>query len=114
MFGSNYQLKEKVDDMKKHYRIANPIRFFIFILLCVLTIAFTVSTIVGMNKANATSVSTYRQIVIQADDTLWNIAEEYCSDDIDLRDYISDVCEINDINVNNIQVGDVIFVPVYS
>lgn len=100
--------------MKKHYRIVKPFRFFIFILLCVLTIAFTTSTIIGLNKANAASVSTYKQIVIQADDTLWNIAEEYCSDEIDIRDYISDVCEINDISVNNIQIGDVIFVPVYS
>lgn len=99
--------------MKKHYRVANPIRFFIFVLICVMTIAFAGSTLLGMDKANAASVSTYRQVEIQADDTLWNIAEQYCSDSIDIRDYINEVCEINDISLNNIHAGDVIFVPVY-
>lgn len=100
--------------MKKHYKIVKPFRFFVFILICVLIIAFAASTIIGLNKASAATVNTYRQVVIQTNDTLWNIAEEYCSDDIDIRDYILDVCEINDIYVNNLQAGDVIFVPIYS
>lgn len=99
--------------MKRHYRIANPVRFFIFILICVTTIAFAGSTIMGLSKANAAAVSTYRQVEIQADDTLWNIAEQYCSENVDIRDYISEVCEVNDISLNNIQAGDIIFVPVY-
>jgi len=101
--------------MRGHrYRIVNPFRFFIFILVMVMLIAFASATLISNSKAEASSVTTYMQVVVDDNDTLWTIAESYCNVNMDLRDYIYDVCEINDIDSNDVlHAGDVLFVPLY-
>lgn len=100
--------------MKKTYRIVKPIRFFVFILICVISVTFVGISIINNNHASASSVSTYKQVVVQTDGTLWDIAEDYCSNEMDIRTYIRDICEINDINPENLRAGDEIFVPIYN
>lgn len=109
---------ETVIEMKRsnrhHYRIANPIRFFIFVLVCILVIAFAGISIVGAADAEASDIRTYRQVVIQEDDNLWNLVERYNPDaNINVRDAVYDIYEINDIDADDIQPGDEIFIPVY-
>lgn len=97
------------------YKIVNPIRFFIFICICVFTLAFVGYTIINADSAQAASVNTYKQVVIHENESLWNSASEYCPNNMDMRDYIDDICEINDITSNDVfQPGDVVFVPIYS
>jgi hypothetical protein len=99
---------------KHHYRIAKPFRFFVFILICIMTIVFAGYSIVGAADAQATDVRTYRQVVIQEDDNLWNLVERYNPDaNINVRDAVYDIYEINDIDADDIQPGDTIFVPIY-
>ncbi|MBQ0018719.1 MAG: LysM peptidoglycan-binding domain-containing protein [Clostridiales bacterium] len=101
--------------MRGHrYRIVNPVRFFIFILAVVMMIAFASATLIKSGNAEASSVDTYMQVVVEDRDSLWSIAESYCNTNMDLRDYIDDVCEINDIDSNDmLHEGDVLFVPLY-
>ena len=99
---------------RQHYRIVNPIRFFIFILISVMILTFAAVTIVNHGKAEAASVNTYMQVVVDDHDNLWSIAEGYCSNNMDMRDFIDDICEVNDIDVNDyLQPGDVLFIPLY-
>lgn len=97
-----------------YYRIANPFRFFIFVLVCIMVITFAGISIVGAADAEATDIRTYRQVVIQENDNLWNLVERYNPDaNINIRDAVYDIYEINDIDADDIQPGDEIFIPVY-
>ena len=85
-----------------------------FVLVCVMLIAFTLSTVISSNQAQAASVKAYRQVVVDHNETLWNIAQENATEDMDIRFYIDEICETNDIDENDALVpGQVVFVPVY-
>ena len=99
----------------RHYRIVNPVRFFIFICICVFTIVFSAYTLININSAQASSVNTYQQVVVHDNGTLWDIAEDYCKSNMDIRDYIDDICDVNDISSNDVLYeGEIIFVPIYD
>ena len=77
-------------------------------------IIFAGISIVGAADAQAADIKTYRQVVIQEDDNLWNIVERYNPDaSINVRDAVYDIYDINDIDADDIQPGDTIFVPIY-
>lgn len=97
----------------RHLKVVNPVRFFIFILISIMIIAFAGYSIAGA-RAEAAAVHTYAQVVIHEGDTLWDIVEEYNPNvHKSTRAIIREISETNDIDVNNIQPGDRIFVPVY-
>lgn len=99
---------------RHHYRVANPFRFFIFVLICITTITFAAYSLAGAADAQAADVRTYRQVTIQEDDNLWNLVERYNPDaNINVRDAVYDIYEINDIDANDIHPGDEIFIPIY-
>ena len=107
-------MREGTKMNRQHYKVVNPIRFFIFILITILVITFAAVTILNHGKAEASAMNTYMQVVVEDHDSLWSIAEGYCSRNMDMRDFIDDICEINDINVNDyLQPGDVVFIPLY-
>ena len=57
----------------------------------------------------------YTSIQVQTGDTLWNIAKEYTlGTDITIEEYINEICEINQINQDQICSGDYIVVSYYS
>ena len=102
------------ENRKHHYRIANPVRFFIFIFLCTMILTFAAFTIIGSGRADAAAVHTYAQVTVSESDTIWGLVEKYNPDgNIDVRRAIYDVCEINDIDAGDIQAGDTLFIPVY-
>lgn len=77
----------------------------------VLVIMFLLSA--GTARAeNITSERIYRSVRIEADDTLWDIAErEMDSSWSEKRDYIKEVERINNINGDNISAGDYLILP---
>ena len=98
----------------RHLKIVNPVRFFLFVLISIMIIVFAGYSIIGAGRADAATVKTYKQVVIHEGDNLWDIAEE-CNPDTNrsIRSIISEICETNDVTINDIQPGDMIFVPVY-
>ena len=99
---------------RHHYRIADPVRFFIFILISIMILSFAGYSIIGAGNAEAAAVRTYAQVTIQDGDNLWDLVEQFNPDaNIDVRYAIYDICEINDIDADSIKPGDTIFVPVY-
>ena len=77
----------------------------------VLVLMFLLSA--GTAKAeNISSGRVYRSVRIEADDTLWDIAErEMDSTWSEKRDYIKEVERINNINSDNISAGDYLILP---
>ena len=97
-----------------HYRIVNPVRFFIFILICTVMVIFAGYCIIGAADADAAAVRTYAQVTVSEGDNLWSIVEQYNPDsNINIQSAIYDIYEINDITAEDLQPGDTIFVPVY-
>lgn len=53
----------------------------------------------------------YKSIIIETGDTLWNIAEEYITDDYDsIEEYVSALKEINNLSGDKILSGDTLIV----
>ena len=97
------------------YRIANPVRFFFFILITIMIAAFAGYTIFGGESAEAEAVSaeSYTEVVIQENDNLWDIVSYYAPD-CDTREVIHEVYELNGINSGTVLYpGDRLTVPVY-
>lgn len=102
------------DSRKHHYRIVDPVRFFIFVLICIMILVFAGYTLIGASDAEAAAVKTYAQVTIQDGDNLWSLVERYNEDaDINTRDVIYEIYDINGIDADDIHPGDVIFIPVY-
>ena len=103
-----------MSERKHHYRIVNPLRFFIFVVISIMIVIFAGYSIMGISDANAAAVRTYKQVVIQDGDNLWDLIESYNPGaNIDVRDAIYDVYEINDISECDVQPGEAIFIPIY-
>lgn len=57
----------------------------------------------------------YTSVYIDRDETLWNIASEYMSDEYaDIRDYMDEVKTINHLTDDELEYGTTICVPYYS
>ena len=57
----------------------------------------------------------YKSIQIHSGDTLWNIAEEYITEDYEsVNDYITEVKKINKLSSDKIQNSQYLTVPYYD
>ena len=98
----------------RHLKIVNPVRFFAFILISIMIIAFAGYSILGASHAEAAAVKTYKQVVIHEGDSLWGIADKYNQDvRKSTAEIVNEICETNDVDLNDVQPGDMIFVPLY-
>ena len=100
--------------MKKRYKIVSPVRFFIFVLIVILSLTVLVYNLLGFAATEAGTTDTYRQVEIHQNDTLWSIADRYCGKSIGHRTAVDKICNINGINASDVQPGDTILVPVES
>ena len=100
--------------MKKKYKIVSPVRFFIFILVTVLSMTMLVYSILGFATTEAGTSDTYRQVEVKQNDTLWSIANKYSGKYVDPRTTVNKICELNGISASDIKTGDTILVPVES
>ena len=53
-----------------------------------------------------------KNVVVKSGDTIWGIAGDYVDPSKDIRKYIKEICELNDIKPGEIYPGQVIVVPV--
>ena len=98
----------------KKYRIKSGFRFTIFITVLVIVAVLIVNAILGLSDASGLSEekSEYIELTIEYGDTLWEIADTYMPDGMDLRECVYILCELNSITAGSIYPGQVILVPV--
>ena len=107
-------VSEMEQKRKHHYRIVDPVRFFLAVVISIMILIFAGYSIIGATQAQAAAIRTYKQVTIQDGDNLWNLVEAYNPDaHIDIRDAIYDIYEINDISESDIRPGETIFIPIY-
>lgn len=75
----------------------------------------SVNALASSEKDIASYNKYYVSIRIESGDTLWTIADEYVEGfNITKKEYIKEVCTLNDISESEIHAGDYIVVPYYS
>lgn len=95
----------------KRYVIRSKVRFLISIsifMIFTLSSLFTLAVSARGDK-DVTMIADY----VEAGDTLWNLSEEYAGD-MEIREYISRVIEINDLHGANIKPGELLYFPAYE
>jgi hypothetical protein len=93
--------------MKRRYVLKNKKRFFgliFFTCLMVFTLIYTTSAM-GFKEPQ------YQYIAVNSGDSLWSIAQKY-NKGSDIRDYINEVKEINNMDSSLICENSTILVPV--
>lgn len=109
----NEQMFKRGENMNKKYRITSKFRFTMFLVVMILCLMTAIGTLLGFNTVNSASMNQYNQVQVEAGDTIWNIACEYAPDDMDVRKVVHDICDINEIQADQLTAGQKIIVPVY-
>ena len=95
------------------YRITNHFRFIAFVVICIVLLTCIVNMVLGLNSAQSLTETTYFDYEISSGDTLWNIADSYMPADIDIREAIHTLCNVNNIKADDLRPGMIIQIPIY-
>lgn len=109
------QLKKAIH---KRQIIRRRIALVIFSIFLIITFTLSLNGLSALatEEVTETSYKYFTPYVIQKDDTLWSIAEQYIDYDYynSIQDYISEVRSINHIYDDMIISGKTIVIPYYS
>lgn len=95
--------------MSKKLYLKNPLRLlFSIAFVLVLSIAFV---LIFHDSASGNNIPEYATIIVSKGDTLWNIARTYNYDNIDIRNKIDEIKELNKIS-SNIKVGQELLIKI--
>lgn len=96
----------------KSYKIINRLRFFISVslLITVIVLASFTLAVSARNDAGSATVADY----VEEGDTLWSLSMQYVRENMDVRDYIKKVMEVNNLQSANIKPGDMLYFPIYD
>lgn len=97
--------------LHKKYKIKSKFRFTLFLTLIILLSTFITTGILGYNEAKSLTKTYYYEVEIQSGDTLWQLAETYMDNGKDTRENIYDLCELNNIEANQLIIGSNILIP---
>lgn len=97
---------------RKRYVIKSKFRFTVFLAVILLISVTTVTALLGMNDASGMTKQQYTQIQVYPGDTLWSIACEHMSDDMDIREAVHILSKVNQISASQLYAGQIIKIPV--
>lgn len=104
---------EGIARMQCRHRRKAHIRARIKRVLCVMGLLLLISLLYGLANPKREMVGTYTYFV-KSNDTIWNIAKSNVSEDMDVRDYIDLMYDLNDELTPNIKCGQAILLPVFD
>ncbi|MBQ6495587.1 MAG: LysM peptidoglycan-binding domain-containing protein [Firmicutes bacterium] len=97
----------------KKYRIKSKVRFITSLIvvlgLCIGLFGF----VTGSDTSTAVTKNGCTTVEICAGDTLWEIAENVKSKDMDTRVVVYEICKANNIKAGDIQPGMILEIPEY-
>lgn len=83
------------------------------LLFCGIVTAVAITVVLFAGAREKSKVYTETTVYVTAGDTLWSIAEMYCPDNMDKREYIHIIEKENDCTAN-IHSGDILTIRVYE
>lgn len=96
----------------RSYKIKNKLKFFIAVSLLMIIVVLSSFTLAVSAKNNADlSFSTE---YVEKGDTLWSLSKLHNRNNMDIRDYINKVMEVNNLQSANIKPGDMLYFPEYE
>lgn len=101
----------KGDFTMKRYIIKSRVRFLISVSIIIIVAASSFFTL----KVNAKEKSEVILIpeYVEYGDTIWNLSKDY-SGEMDIRDYIARVMDINGLDSASIKPGELLYFPDYN
>lgn len=96
---------------KRTYRITNKFRFITFLTVCMLLVAFGMSSVLGFSSVAGSDVQKYVNVQVHDGDTLWTLAKQYGPKNVDCRKVIYEIQQINNVSANTLQAGQYINIP---
>lgn len=102
----------------KRYRMRRRRRF--LVITCTASAVVAAISIVGLTKSNSdfpenNRCKYYTIIEVEKDRTLWDISQEYMTDEyLNWGQYADEVMLINNLSSTHLKCGDVLAVPYYS
>ncbi len=93
---------------KKRYILKNKAKFFSFLFITSLIIFMMVYTA----SVSGYKEPSYETVTISSGDTLWSIAQQYKSDNSDIREYIHDIKKLNKLDSGLLIENTSIIIPV--
>lgn len=97
--------------MKRKIILKNRERFFTFVILVAIFIVGTIVLLNIDNNAFGYSQPEYRFVYIDQGDTLWNIAQSNIKPGKDIREYIYEIKQINNLSSSELFVGQELLIP---
>jgi len=94
--------------MRRRYRLKNKKRFALIISLMVLIAAF--AGFITSAGASSSQPDEHKVIKVQKGDTLWEIASTH-SENIDIREYIYNIKQLNNLSMDTIYEGQILLLP---
>ena len=92
----------------RKYRIINRKRFFAALVMLMSVIALSINAV--SSEHYKTNYATC-EFTVHEGDTLWEIAELYADESIDVRKYIKLIQEYNNLETSELAPGDVLVIP---
>lgn len=95
------------------YMVRSRIRFTLFVAFSIIISVSALNLLIGTTtQVSGSTVTTYKTIEICAGDTFWTIADEYMPNDMDTRDAIHELREINGMaQTDQLIAGQKLLVP---
>jgi len=95
--------------MQKKIYLKNPLRLIVaFLLVMLMTAGFI---LLFHSSANGDVIPEYTNIVIAKGDTLWGIAKQFSIENEDIRNKISEIKKLNNINFD-LRVGQELIIRI--
>ena len=99
-------------ETRKHIRVKSRVRFTAFVAVTIILAVVGFNTIFGLNAVSGESDHDYITVEVMPGETLWDIAAEHMSSDIDQRKAVYLIEKENDLNDASIKPGQLLKVPV--
>ena len=100
--------------MRRRKSILSPPTERIFAVVLILLVLNIVSAMTGVNTTTGVSLNKLKAVTVHAGDTLWSIAEKNNTSDMDVREFIDDIKEKNDLASAEIQEGQKLLIPAHE
>lgn len=98
----------------KKYKISNIKRFISFIIMMIIIITTTV--IIFANNSKEYNMVDTKSVVVSNGQSIWTIAESnnLIPEGMDIREYIHNIRELNNLGTSLIYPGQIIELPIYE